>query len=1017
MLTKYTQGIPTRITTRPSPQSYILPTLVSKYFENSQIRREPLHRDLVQIVLAPLQSFIKPSNTGHCKAGLLNARSVMNKSEAICDHINDNHLDFLAITETWIPASQRDDPSLGVICPPRYSLQHVSRRGKRGGGVAIIYKDSFTCKVITRQHAVSFECLEVYMSDATTCLRVLVLYRPPPSSKNSLTKGMFFEEFSNLLECHTTSSGKLLILGDFNFHWECSNDPDTSQLRTLLASYNLVQHVTGATHVNGHCLDLVISRLADDLVISTDVSSLVSDHHAVHSNLRLQKPTLSKKSVSFRKYKEIDPVQFRADLLLTSLFRNPASTLDELVTQYNSCIREIVDLHAPLKTKFVTSHPPAPWFTPEIVCAKKERRKCEERWRKTGLVVHREIFTAQRTTVNNMICASKKMYYNKMIHECPDQKSLFQILKNLLYSNKPAVLPDHESTNVLLQQFSDFFESKITKIRTSLDATYVDMSNFPSISTVQPLSYLSALHELSVDDVNKLIKSSPSKSCNLDPIPTWLLKEHSDIIGPVITKIINLSLSLGQVPCEMKLAHVKPILKKSGLDSNNLKNYRPVSNLTFISKLVEKVVDSQFSSHLDVNNLLPSMQSAYRPKHSVETALLRVQNDILRAVDESQGVILVLLDLSAAFDTIDHELLLSKLENMGITDSALSWVKSYLTDRQQVICIQNETSSPVILKHGVPQGSVKGPKDFICYTPAIQAIAEYYGVSVHLYADDTQLYLPFSLASQESAKEAVAKMELCVKHISSWMITNKLQLNADKTELIIISSPRQKDKVSITSLNICDTLVTASTKAKNLGVVFDQALNMKDHITQVCSSINFYLRKIGRVRKYLSQSSAEALIHALISSRLDGNNALLYGLPDSDIQRLQRLQNNAARIVSRSKKSEHITPVLKSLHWLPVHSRIVYKILLLTFKALHGEAPSYLVELLVPYVPTRQLRSSNAQCISIPRTRLRTYGDRAFSKAAPALWNSLPVFIKESQSISTFKTTLKTHLFKNYYNV
>ena len=269
----------------------------------------------------------------------------------------------------------------------------------------------------------------------------------------------------------------------------------------------------------------------------------------------------------------------------------------------------------------------------------------------------------------------------------------------------------------------------------------------------------------------------------------------------------------------------------------------------------------------------------------------------------------------------------------------------------------------------------KGPRPSSATRAPIQTIADYYGVSVHLYADDTQLYLPFSLASPSFAQDAVAKMEQCIRHISCWMIANKLQLNEDKTELLVISSPKQRHKVQVSSLLVNDTLVTASSSAKNLGVIFDQELNMKDHVTNICKNTNFHLRQIGRIRKYLTRSSAKAIVHALITSRLDNNNSLLYGLLDCEIKRLQRVQNNAARIVTRSKRREHITPVLRSLHWLPISSRIVFKILLLTFKAINGNAPSYLSALLVSYHPALQLRSSDSGSLTVPKTKLATYGD------------------------------------------
>jgi hypothetical protein len=428
--------------------------------------------------------------------------------------------------------------------------------------------------------------------------------------------------------------------------------------------------------------------------------------------------------------------------------------------------------------------------------------------------------------------------------------------------------------------------------------------------------------------------------------------------------------------------------------------------------MIEKAADLQFFEHLSDNNAISSTQSAYRPKHSVETALVKVHDDLVTAVDGSKGVALVLLDLSAAFDTIDHSILLSGLESMGVTDTALAWENSYLTDRKQSIYINSTSSAQMELTYGVPQGSVKGPRDFIFYTRQISSIAELYGVSIHSYADDTQLYLTFDMNSPSEQEKAIRILEKCCAHISHWMKVNKLQLNEDKTEFLIVCSPRQRHKLVISTITIGGNTIMASKSARNLGVIFDDSLNMKAHISAITKTTNFYLRQVGKISRFLTKSATQTLIHALITSRLDVNNALLYGLPQNDLMRLQRVQNNAARIVSRISRQAHVKPVLRELHWLPILSRITFKVLLLTYKSLHGLAPGYLQNLLSTYVPDRSLRSKEQGLLSIPKTRLVTYGDRAWAKAAPLLWNALPAKIKNSENVDVFKARLKTHLFR-----
>ena len=322
-----------------------------------------------------------------------------------------------------------------------------------------------------------------------------------------------------------------------------------------------------------------------------------------------------------------------------------------------------------------------------------------------------------------------------------------------------------------------------------------------------------------------------------------------------------------------------------------------------------------------------------------------------------------------------------------------------------------------LLSFGFPQGSVSGSQDFSYYTDEVPAIAIQHGVSVHMYADDTQLYLPFELSSTDSAERAVLQMEDCIEDIRKWMAINKLKLNDDKSELIVITPSRQSNKCNINQITMGNCTVDASSSVRNLGVMFDKVMSMKPQINSIIKQTNYQLRSIGLIRKYLTFEACTSLIHASISSRLDYCNALLVGIPDYQMKRLQKVQNTAARILTKTRKYDHITHILKSLHWLPVDKRIEFKINLLTYKCLHGEGPEYLTELLSPYTPPRTLRSADRHMLSVPKTRLKTYGDRAFAKCAPTLWNSLPEPVKSSETLFTFKSALKAHLFSKAYDV
>ncbi len=379
---------------------------------------------------------------------------------------------------------------------------------------------------------------------------------------------------------------------------------------------------------------------------------------------------------------------------------------------------------------------------------------------------------------------------------------------------------------------------------------------------------------------------------------------------------------------------------------------------------------------------------------------------------------LVLLDLSAAFDTIDHDILIDRLQNYtGIQGQALRWFRFYLSDRYHFVYLNGESSQLSPVKYGVPQGSVLGPLLFSIYMLPLGNIIRKYGISFHCYADDTQLYI--STRPDETSK--LFKLTECVKNVKDWMTNNFLLLNSDKTVILLIGPKNSTQNLLDYNLHLDGCTVTSS-PVKNLGVILDSNLSYfhsylenQNHISNVTKTAFCHLRNIVKLRNILPVSDAEKLVHAFMTSRLDYCNALLGGCPASSINKQQIVQNAVARVLTRSRKYDHITPILQSLHWLPIKYRISYKTLLLTYKALNGLAPAYLTSLLSRYNPTRSLRSQNSGLLVVPRIAESTKGGTAFSYLAPKLWNSLPDNIRGSDTLSLFKSRLKTHLFSQAF--
>ena len=281
-----------------------------------------------------------------------------------------------------------------------------------------------------------------------------------------------------------------------------------------------------------------------------------------------------------------------------------------------------------------------------------------------------------------------------------------------------------------------------------------------------------------------------------------------------------------------------------------------------------------------------------------------------------------------------------------------------------------------------------------------------------MYADDTQLYISFS---SNDAVSSLAILSSTLDSVHSWLTLNRLSLNPDKTEYLLIGTNRQRSKVIDTSLSFSGTSVLPSSHARNLGVEFDSDLSFNHHISNICRSSNHLIRHLRQIRSSLDLNSSILLSNALVSSKLDYCNSLLYNLPDTSINRLQRVQNSLARVVVPScKRSDHITPTLVKLHWLPVEKRIEFKIATITYKLLHNNQPSYLSELLHSYKPTINLRSANKLLLTVPPIHSEI-GRRSFSYSAPHIWNSLPDHLRAADSLPSFTSQLKTHLFRSHF--
>ena len=396
----------------------------------------------------------------------------------------------------------------------------------------------------------------------------------------------------------------------------------------ILDSANLIQMVDVPTHNKGHTLDLIITYKQTscetserDFIKCIDIHPyLPSDHFGITCKIDFTKPPPPTKTIISRKLKGIDFAKFCTDID-SSIHPLPVSAGPEvLCAQYDRVLSEVLDAHAPLKTRTFIDRPYAPWYNDDVRSLKQLVRQYERAWRKSGTEIHLQLLRDTKRTYYDLIRTSKTEYHQQKIKNW-STKQLFQQVDRLISGPKTPILPDHNDIHDLAELFSKFFCDKVSNIRKVLDQEN-DNSTRDAPEAAGTCPALDEFSCVTIDELTDFIKRSTVKSCTLDPIPASVFKSCISCLLPVLADIINSSLSSGIVPTIFKSAIIVPLIKKSNLDHDELKNYRPVSNLSFASKLLERVVASQLHSYLESNDLYEPMQSAYRPRHNVESALI-----------------------------------------------------------------------------------------------------------------------------------------------------------------------------------------------------------------------------------------------------------------------------------------------------------------------------------------------------------------------------------------------------------
>ena len=928
---------------------------------------------------------------------LYNPRSIVNKVDEVMMTIKDRNIDIAAICESWLVS--KNNPTTAKIKQHGYHILHDFRSGQRGGGTAFIYKSSILLTPISLNKTFdSFEYTVASLKSLNgTKIVFLVVYRPGSMC------GLFIKELDTLLSDLLLRCDCLVLAGDLNTHFEHNGNNLYQQTLQMLESCGMKRQVFEPTHLSGSCLDHIFTfSLHGQLQSSVAVdggNTLHSDHFPVYCDLDLSFEKKYMKVIEYRKLKDLEgsdfPFEFRCLLNQCILIKGD---FKKSVSQLFQGSQQLLDEYVPIIKKTIPTVNEAPWFDAEYRQLRKLRRRAERvKSRNIDNKIHYKDLCLECTQLAN---TKKKEYFSNLIKKAQgNSKTLYALVNKELDRGQATTLPDCADVSQLADSFNHFFEDKIEKIRDEMHSNK-QQHKFDSLPQMKLMHKFSPTN---IDEIKDIIGDCGIKCSPADFLPTSLLKENINDILPALVHLVNLSLSTGCMD-GMKLADIIPSLKNDHLDPNVLKHFRPVSNLTFIGKLIERVVLKRLNEHLSLHNLNRNEQSAYKKCHSTETLLIRIWNDLLVATDQKSCTVMMMLDLSAAFDTVDHQLLIKILKHeIGLRGTVLDWFKSFLIGRSQRIRLGSTLSEEIIIKFGVPQGSVLGPVLFNIYIRSIYVYVQKLGFTIHGYADDHQVLLSFKPLDQSIV--LVYGLMYCFEQIKLWMNRYYLQLNDSKTEFIIFGSNRLLNQIKIGGLNFPSGIsIRFVSLAKNLGIHLDSKLTLRNQIVQLKKNSFRTIRNINKIRFLLSRDQLKIVVNSLVVSCLDYCNSLYFGISEKLLYQLQLIQNACAKTITGKYKHDHMDNDLNELHWLDVRKRVLFKIALLSFKSVVGLAPSYLQELF-----TYAHHGHNLKLI-VP-TFNTSYGNNSFSVIGPKLWNRLPNNIKSATDINLFKKLLKTFLF------
>ena len=940
------------------------------------------------------------------KMAFLNIVSLPKKIDEINCSMANKFIDLIAFNETRLDANITDN----MINIDGYDVVRKDR-SRNGGGVCIYLRSSINYKVRNDLVPTELEvvCIEITKPHSKPFL-VTTVYRPPSASSE------FFDHFEKLIKAIDNENKEMFILGDLNcdmLKTDSDSNIPTKKIKSLYELYQLTQLIDEATRVTmttTSLIDHIVTNTPEKISDSGVIHTGISDHSLVFAIRKISVIYKQENTLEIRNMKNFDKEKFTKELLkqhweYVYFFAEDPNAMWEI---WKNLFLEVLDKHAPLQHKKIRSNK-VPWMTGDI----KKLMNTRDNFKRKAILTNNENewlnFKTTRNKVNIELRNAKRDYYSSKIADQKfNPKKAWKSINSLLgRQSKPTVINElrvGENNFTNHEDIAEGFNEYFSNIGPNL-ASNIDSSNYNFETHVKNTkSEFAAFQHVTVNHVSHLLHGlSSNKATGIDKISCKIIKLATPVISDSLTLIFNQAITLSSFPDEWKIARVIPLYKNG--QRNIPGNYRPISVLPAISKIMERILYDQLYSYLTTFELLSDSQFGFRKSHSTASALLDCTNEWYVNLDRKMFNLVVLIDLKKAFDTVDHQILLRKLELYGIKGQALTLLKSYLTNRNQKCQIKNSFSSERQIKCGVPQGSILGPLFFLLYINDLPHCLN--KTKPRMFADDTNL-----TASANSLTDLEAAANSDLENLRKWLIANRLSLNVAKTEFMLIGSKPMIKNISVSHPNVFieNKQIKQVNECKTLGVTIDKHLSWKSNTEKICKNVTAGISAIRRIKPFVDQDTLVSIYNAIIRPYFDYCCEVWDVFGETQSKRLQKLQNRAARIILNLSNDVHHTIALHALGWEPLQTERKKAKAKMMYKVLNKTGPKSLTNLF-SYKGEKtnyHLRDiSSSLCLPKPRTNNMK---KSFMYDGAHLWNSIPKEIRESKSLSSFRNKIAAHI-------